>query len=150
VVLQLFVISDFGFYATHRLMHLPKLYRFHKVHHEYKNNDILAAQHFHPIDFFISIASPVLLTTVFVRPHAFTQFMAGLWIFTANLDDHIGYAFPWSPVRWFPLSAGTDAHEFHHQVNMGCYGSKFQIWDAIFQTDKVYKDWRIKQWEKEE
>lgn len=98
-VLQLVVLSDFGFYWTHRMMHHPSLYRFHKVHHEYKQNNVLSAQHFHPVDFFVSIAMPVIVTTLVVRPHSFTQVLAGLWIFTANCDDHLGYAFPWSSVR---------------------------------------------------
>ncbi|KAL9179609.1 hypothetical protein ACHAXT_008899 [Thalassiosira profunda] len=146
-VMQLVVLSDFGFYCTHRLMHHKRLYQFHKVHHEYKQNDVLAAQHFHPVNFFVSIAAPVIATTVLVRPHSFSQTLAGLWIFTANLDDHLGYAFPWSPVRWFPFAAGTDAHEFHHAINMGCYGSKLSVWDALFRTDGVYKEWRRKRWD---
>eukprot|EP00584_Thalassiosira_punctigera_P011946 CAMPEP_0172552888 /NCGR_PEP_ID=MMETSP1067-20121228/47249_1 /TAXON_ID=265564 ORGANISM="Thalassiosira punctigera, Strain Tpunct2005C2" /NCGR_SAMPLE_ID=MMETSP1067 /ASSEMBLY_ACC=CAM_ASM_000444 /LENGTH=300 /DNA_ID=CAMNT_0013340961 /DNA_START=70 /DNA_END=969 /DNA_ORIENTATION=- len=136
------VLHEFGFYWTHRIMHArPGLYRFHKVHHQYKQNDVLSAQHFHPVDFFFSIAAPALLTAAVVRPHSFTQALAGLWIFHANMDDHLGYAFPWSPVRWFPFSAGTDAHEFHHSVNMGCYGSKLSLWDWVFKTDRVYEQW---------
>mmetsp|Transcript_19393 Transcript_19393/g.42122 ORF Transcript_19393/g.42122 Transcript_19393/m.42122 type:complete len:314 (-) Transcript_19393:10561-11502(-) len=146
-IMALVILHEFGFYWTHRLMHAyPKLYKYHKKHHEYKQNNVLSAQHFHPVDFFFSIAAPALLPTIIVRPHAFTQAMAGLWIFTANLDDHLGYAFPWSPVRWFPFSAGTDAHEFHHSVNMGCYGSKLSLWDWVFQTDQVYEQWRKKRW----
>ena len=41
-------------------------------------------------------------------------------------------------------SAGTDAHEFHHSVNMGCYGSKLSLWDWVFQTDGAYERWRMK------
>jgi sterol desaturase/sphingolipid hydroxylase (fatty acid hydroxylase superfamily) len=98
------VLHEFLFYWSHRLMHIyPVLYRHHKVHHEYKRNGIFAAQHFNPVDYLFSIAGPVILTSVVVRPHGMTQFQIGLWIITTNLDDHLGYAFPWSPVRWFPL-----------------------------------------------
>ena len=142
------VIHEFGFYWTHRLIHMyPSLYKYHKVHHEYKQNNVLSAQHFHPIDFFLSIALPAIMTTIIVRPrHGFTQFQFGLWLLTANFDDHLGYAFPWAVVRWFPWSAGTDAHEFHHSVNMGCYGSKLCLWDWLFGTDVVYNEWRKKRW----
>lgn len=144
-VISIVIMHELGFYATHRLMHAyPTLYQYHKVHHEYKQNNVLSSQHFHPVDFVFSIALPTLLTTGTLRSHSFTQSLAGLWILSANFDDHLGYAFPWSPVRWFPFSAGTDAHEFHHSVNMGCYGSKLSIWDSVFQTDKVYKQWREK------
>jgi sterol desaturase/sphingolipid hydroxylase (fatty acid hydroxylase superfamily) len=53
-----------------------------------------------------------------------------------TVDDHCGYAFPWSPVRWFPLSANTDQHEFHHSKNMGCFASKLAIYDQLF--DRYY------------
>lgn len=97
------VLHEFIFYWSHRLMHTyPVLYKHHKVHHEYKQNNILAAHHFNSIDYLFSVAGPVL-TSVVVQPHGMTQIQIGLWILTANLDDHLGYAFPWSPVRWFPL-----------------------------------------------
>ncbi|KAL3827546.1 hypothetical protein ACHAXA_002043 [Cyclostephanos tholiformis] len=141
-------LHEFGFYWSHRLMHIyPMLYKHHKVHHEYKRNSILSAQHFNPVDYLFSIAGPVLLTSALVRPHGITQLQIGLWIFTANLDDHLGYAFPWSPVRWFPTAAGTDEHEFHHCINMGIYGHKLTLWDHVFGTYKVYRRWRIKQWQ---
>ena len=36
-IVSLAVIHEFGFYATHKLMHTyPFLYQYHKVHHEYK------------------------------------------------------------------------------------------------------------------
>jgi sterol desaturase/sphingolipid hydroxylase (fatty acid hydroxylase superfamily) len=43
-------------------------------------------------------------------------------------------------------STGTDAHEFHHSVNKGCFASKLSIWDMVFGTDKAYKEWRKKRW----
>ena len=97
-VLILGITHEFGFYWAHRIIHaIPSLYKYHKVHHEYKQNDVLASQHFHPVDFFLSIATPVILSTIIIKPHSFTWLQAGLWIFTANLDDHLAYAFPWSP-----------------------------------------------------
>jgi len=146
-LLSMGIIHEFGFYWTHRLMHMyPSLYKYHKVHHEYKQNNVLTSQHFHAIDFLVSIAFPAILTTEIVRPHGVTQLQFGLWLLTSNFDDHLGYAFPWSSVRWFPWSAGTDAHEYHHSVNMGCYGSKLSLWDWMFGTDNVYNEWRKKRW----
>lgn len=73
--------------------------KYHKVHHEYKQNNVLKAQYFHPVDFLFSVAGSTLVSTIIVRPHSITQMQAGLWMVTANLDDHIGYSFPWSGVR---------------------------------------------------
>ncbi|KAL3769964.1 hypothetical protein ACHAWO_000153 [Cyclotella atomus] len=142
-LISLALVHEFFFYWTHRVFHMyPQLYKYHKVHHEYKQNNVLASQYFHPIDFILSIGGPAILTTVIVQPHSITQFQFGLWILCANFDDHLGYAFPWSPVRWFPLAPATDCHEFHHSVNMGCYSSKLILWDVIFGTDQAYRKWR--------
>mmetsp|Transcript_8203 Transcript_8203/g.17962 ORF Transcript_8203/g.17962 Transcript_8203/m.17962 type:complete len:318 (+) Transcript_8203:41-994(+) len=145
--LRLALLHEFLFYWTHRMMHsFPGLYKYHKVHHEFKQNNVLSAQYFHPVDFFLSIGIPAVITTAIVKPHACTQIHFGLWLLSANFDDHLGYAFPWTPFRWFPFSAGTDAHEFHHSVNMGCYSSKLSLWDWIFGTDKIYNNWHKKRW----
>lgn len=143
-VFSMVFIHEFGFYVTHKLMHTyPFLYKYHKVHHEYKINTTLAAQHNHPIDYIISISGPAILSTVVISSsHSITQLQFILWLLWANLDDHVGYAFPWSPVRWFPGSSATDEHEFHHSKNMGCYASKLSCFNSLFggyeYYDRVY------------
>lgn len=126
------ILHEFGFYFTHRMMHsYPFLYKYHKVHHEFKMNVALAAQYNHPIDFILSIGGPMLLALALVNPHSSTYFQFLVWSLFANLDDHVGYSFPWSPVRWFPLAAATDEHEFHHSKNLGCFGSKLSIFNLF-------------------
>ncbi|GMI07962.1 hypothetical protein TrVE_jg13305 [Triparma verrucosa] len=138
------LVHEFGFYWTHRLAHLPQFYKYHKVHHEYKQNTVLASQHEHPIDYIITIATPALMAVVVAAPHSFTLFHWVFWLLIANYDDHCGYSFPWSPVRWFPLAGLTDQHEFHHSKNMGCFASKLGIYDMIFKSDTVYNKWKAK------
>lgn len=138
------LIHEFGFYWTHRLSHHPSIYRFHKVHHEYKQNTVLASQHEHPVDYIITIATPALLSISIVQPHSITVMMFITWAVFTNLDDHVGYSFPWSPVRWFIFSARTDQHEFHHSKNMGCFASKLNIYDKIFNSEEPYLKWRAK------
>lgn len=142
------LVHEFGFYWSHRFAHHPRLYKFHKVHHEYKQNTVLAAQHEHPIDYVITIATPALLAVVAVDPHSFTLFQWIAWLIVANLDDHCGYAFPWSPVRWFWLAAATDQHEFHHSKNLGCFASKLGLYDRLFKSDLKYLAWRAKREQK--
>mmetsp|Transcript_31398 Transcript_31398/g.61191 ORF Transcript_31398/g.61191 Transcript_31398/m.61191 type:complete len:290 (+) Transcript_31398:53-922(+) len=134
-------LHELGFYLTHRFMHWPVVYRFHKVHHEYKQNNVLASQHNHPIDYIVSIASPALLAMALVNPHSITQFQFLVYAIWTNLDDHVGYAFPWSPVRWFPLANLTEQHEFHHAINLGCFASKLNVWDKLFQSEERYLRW---------
>ena len=136
------LIHELGFYSSHRMMHAyPSLYKYHKVHHQYKMNTVLASQHNHVIDHFLTIGTPAVVTTMIVRPHSFTQFQWILWVIVANMDDHIGYSFPWSPVRWFPGANLTEQHEFHHSINMGCFASKVDIYDKLFHSDKQYLIW---------
>lgn len=132
------LIHEFCFYWAHRLSHHPWLYKFHKIHHEYKQNTVLASQHEHPIDYVITIATPVFIAVLMVDPHSFTIFQWIAWLIVANIDDHLGYQFPWSPVRWFWTAARTDQHEFHHSHNMGCFASKLAIWDMCFDSERPY------------
>ena len=145
-IFSLCILHEFGFYMTHKMMHVyPSLYKYHKIHHEYKMNTTLASQHSHPIDFVLSLGGPALVAVSIVKPHSSTLFQFTLWIMWANLDDHVGYSFPWSPIRWFPLSAATDEHEFHHSKNMGCYGSKLSIFNSLFGRSKQYCKYKGKQ-----
>ena len=134
------VIQDFAAYVAHKAMHIyPTLYKFHKAHHEYKINITLATQHFHPIEAIIIGMIPVHLPSFFVRDaHSITWFMYLLWTMLASLEDHVGYAFPWSPFRWFPGSVLTEEHEFHHSMNAGCYGFKFTWFNSLFGGYEVY------------
>jgi len=144
---SLALLHEFAFYWTHRILHIfPRLYKFHKVHHEYKQNNCLSAQYFHPVDFIISIGGPAILVSAIVHPHSITQFQFGVWLLYTNFDDHLGYAFPWSPVRWFPMACKTDSHEFHHSVNLGMYSSKLEVFDKMFGTDKAYRKWKTRRY----
>ena len=144
-IIAMTFLHEFSFYSTHRLMHTyPFLYKFHKIHHEYKMNTVLASQHNHPIDYIISIAGPALIVGIVCQPHSITLFQFTLYILFANYDDHVGYSFPWSPVRWIPLANLTEQHEFHHAVNLGCFASKLNIYDKVFHSDNVYLKWSKK------
>ena len=140
------IIHEFLFHSAHRLMHTyPSLYKYHKVHHEYKTNVVQAAQHNHPIDYILSIAAPVIVTIAIIQPHSFTIFQWAIYLLYTNLDDHIGYSFPFSPVRWFPFAATTEEHEFHHGVNIGCFSSKLDVFERLFGTNDKYLKWEKKQ-----
>lgn len=141
-IAKLTLLHEFSFYATHRAMHAyPFLYKYHKVHHEYKMNTVLASQYNHPVDYILSIAGPALVAGMIVKPHSITLFEFTLYTLYANYDDHIGYSFPWSPVRWIPFASLTEQHEFHHSVNLGCFASKLNIYDKIFHSENVYLKW---------
>ena len=144
-IIMLTLIHEFLFHTAHKIVHIyPSLYKYHKVHHEYKNNVVIAAQHNHPIDYVISIALPVLAALTIVQPHSFTQCQWAIYILYTNLDDHVGYSFPFSPVRWFPFASLTQEHEFHHSVNIGCYSSKLDVFERLFKTNSRFYPWEDK------
>ncbi len=148
---HLTLLHELFFHLSHRLMHTyPSLYKYHKVHHEYKQNIFIAAQHNHPIDYILSIAAPVVLALGIVQPHSFTQFQWAIYLVYTNLDDHVGYSFPWSPVRWFPFCALTSEHEFHHSVNIGCFSSKLDVFERLFGTNQKFVVWEEKRRMKED
>jgi sterol desaturase/sphingolipid hydroxylase (fatty acid hydroxylase superfamily) len=132
-LLCLTIVNEFGLYVGHRLMHeKPFLYKYHKIHHEFKVNVIMAAQHLHVVDFIFTNAVPALLAICVVNPHSLTLFQWTIWAVVANLEEHAGYEFPWSPLRWFPFSVASDEHAFHHSKNLGCYSSKITIFNTLF------------------
>jgi sterol desaturase/sphingolipid hydroxylase (fatty acid hydroxylase superfamily) len=47
-------------------------------------------------------------------------------------------------VRWFPFCGLTEHHEFHHAINMGCFASKLNIYDKLFNSESKYLAWRSK------
>ena len=139
------LVQEFAFYWSHRLAHTRSLYRFHKVHHEYKQNTIMASMHEHPVDYTVTLAGPALIAVGIVQPHSFTLFQWVIWLLVANIDDHCGYEFPWSPVRWFYMAAGTDMHEFHHSgpgIKAGCFASKLSLYDVLFNSKDRWQEWR--------
>jgi len=56
-----------------------------KVHHEYKQNTILASMHEHPVDYVITLAAPALLAVIVVHPHSVTLFQWIAWLLVANI-----------------------------------------------------------------
>ncbi len=136
-------IQDTYFYWTHRLMHLPKVYRIvHRTHHGSTNPTPWAIFNFHPLEVLLEYAVlPVLLLLIPVHISVLAVFI--LWLIGFNLLGHLGFEiFPaWflkHPVtKW--LNTSTH-HNMHHQL-VGCnYGLYFNFWDTWMGTNhKAYK-----------
>jgi sterol desaturase/sphingolipid hydroxylase (fatty acid hydroxylase superfamily) len=134
------IVEDALFYWTHRLLHIPPLYRrFHKLHHQFYTPIGMAAEYAHPVEYVLSNSLPVLAGPLLTGCHLLTMW---IWLFirtVETLDGHSGYDFWWMPFRYFPFRPGPAIHDFHHSHNLGNYGSFFQFWDWICGTDKAYK-----------
>jgi sterol desaturase/sphingolipid hydroxylase (fatty acid hydroxylase superfamily) len=134
-VMFCFLLEDFSFHLSHRLLHSKHFYgRFHKQHHEYKVTVSLAAEHSHPVEYIFASAIPSTLGLRILsrRVHFITY---ACWIIirlAETADGHSGYEFPWSPFRILPMTTSATYHDFHHLKNIGNYSSVFRTWDTIF------------------
>ena len=69
------VIHEFGFYETHKIMQIySSWYEYHKVDHEHNVSNVIAAQHYDPIDDMCNNTIPGLIPTLIVQPHSFVMF----------------------------------------------------------------------------
>lgn len=136
--------ADTYHYWAHRLFHLGPLYRaVHKLHHKYTAPFGLAAEYSHPLEILLfglgTVFGPLICCYFFGEMHLATMFA---WITLRMLqaiDSHCGYDFPYSLRHIFPLWAGADHHDYHHQAFKGCYASSFRHWDAIMGTGEPHE-----------
>jgi sterol desaturase/sphingolipid hydroxylase (fatty acid hydroxylase superfamily) len=138
--MSFFVYSFFslsGFYWGHRAFHShPLIYRWvHKHHHRWTHSISLAAEDSSTIDWLFSAAIPFVVGPKLCGGHAA---MIACWMayrISATLEGHSGYAFPFSFLRITAAFAGPgDAHDAHHSLNTGDFGSSLPFWDWLFNT----------------
>lgn len=123
-------IHDFYFYITHRIMHIPKIYKIsHYLHHQSKPITPFTALSFHPIEMFIEVGF-IPITLLFLKLHYYH--FIGYFIFQMihNLYIH-------SRLDLFKdvkiLNTSID-HWNHHNYNTINYGLYFSFWDRLFKT----------------
>lgn len=131
------LIHDAYFYATHRLMHHPRLFKlFHLTHHRSTNPSPWAAFSFSPAEAVVEGAI-ILVIPLLIPVHTYTLLAFMLFMTVYNVYGHLGYEiYPkWlvnSRVgRW--LNTSTN-HNMHHQYFKGNYGLYFRFWDEAFGT----------------
>lgn len=138
----MFVIEDFYFYCTHRLLHWKKIYKYiHKVHHEYTTPFPVAAEYSHPLE------TMILGLGSFIGPFFLTRHLLTLWVWIGirmmeSIEDHCGYNLPFSITNWIPFWAGAAHHDFHHEKFDVNYCSVFTFWDRVFGTDRMFREYQ--------
>ena len=103
------ICDDFCFYWLHRLVHLPVLYRFHKMHHEHADSISITAEYAHPFEFLLGGLLPPAIGPAILghRMHLVSVFAWYLVRVGEAIDQHSGYEFPFSPYRLLPMSGGS-------------------------------------------
>ena len=148
LVLSFFIVlflDDMFFYWSHRVMHLPRFYKFfHKVHHESTDPSPLTAFAFHPseavVEYFVGFILPFLLPLnfgVLITWQIFSMLN--------NVLGHLGYeVYPKGWVK-FPIlkfKTASTHHNMHHQLFNGNYALYFTWWDKWMGTE--FKDYEVR------
>ncbi|MDZ4725303.1 MAG: sterol desaturase family protein [Leptospira sp.] len=133
-ILFFLMLDDLLFYFYHRHLHSPFLYhKVHRIHHSYRHSSVLAAIHFHPIEYILISLSfysgPLLLGA--------NVWVFYMWIFLRQwigVSGHCGYKFPWEWQKHIPFHSGNQFHYLHHKYPNRNFGLFFDLWDRIFST----------------
>jgi sterol desaturase/sphingolipid hydroxylase (fatty acid hydroxylase superfamily) len=134
------LVEDAMFYWSHRLLHIPFLFRrIHKIHHKYHHTIGVASECAHPVEYYIGNMLPFSTGPLLVGAHSFTFW---LWLFVRlgkTAEAHCGYSFPFSPFQFLPFANPSEAHDYHHSTGFtSCYGSFLYLWDTVCGTNKEF------------
>jgi Delta7-sterol 5-desaturase len=134
----LLVFNDAWFYAWHRLLHHPKLFRHvHAVHHKSVDVNPFSSYSFHWFEGLVLGAwiLPVALVVPIYLPMLGMLHGIGL---ANNVMSHLGYELMprWllrvPLLRWINTST---FHNLHHTSFRGNYALMFRFWDRMLGTE---------------
>ncbi|HZV56951.1 MAG TPA: sterol desaturase family protein [Sphingobium sp.] len=137
-VLAYLVVHDTWFYWTHRLLHVPRLFRVaHAVHHESRPPTAWAAMSFHPWEALTgAVVIPALVFLIPIHVGALGLVLAIMTVM--GVGNHMGWEmFPRALVRG-PVGAWlitASHHQRHHALYRCNYGLYFRWWDRLCGTD---------------
>jgi sterol desaturase/sphingolipid hydroxylase (fatty acid hydroxylase superfamily) len=126
------VLSDLGFYWTHRMFHaVPWLWRFHSIHHSIEELDWLAAARVHPVDQILTKG----VSLVPVVALGFSEWAIAVYAFLYQWQSvliHSNVRIKFGPLR--PLLASPEFHHWHHSADL-------QARDKNFAGQMSFLDW---------
>jgi len=134
--LEILLIGDLGFYATHRLLHsIPSLWRFHRIHHSIEELDWLAGVRVHVFEqIFVHSTSYVPIMILGFSPIAFAAYVILYNWHTAFI--HCNLRIGLGPLTL--LFATPRFHHWHHSSALEDYDKNFaaqlSFIDALFGT----------------
>jgi sterol desaturase/sphingolipid hydroxylase (fatty acid hydroxylase superfamily) len=128
------VLSDLGFYWTHRMFHaVPWLWRFHSIHHSIEELDWLAAVRVHPVDQILT--KGVSLVPVFAL--GFSEWVIGVYALLYQWQSvliHSNVRVGFGPLRL--LFASPEFHHWHHSNHREArdrnFAGQLSFLDALF------------------
>ena len=130
------VLSDLGFYWTHRMFHaVPWLWRFHAVHHSIEELDWLAAFRIHPLDQILTKG----VALVPVAALGFSEWAIVIYVVLYQWQTvfiHANVRIGFGPLRF--LFASPEFHHWHHSSDREArdrnFAAQLPFLDALFGT----------------
>ena len=134
-VALILVVTDFGQYWMHRLLHGRALWPFHAVHHSSRNVDWTTTYRMHPVNWLLYIASLAVLTRLMgFSPAAFAA-IAPINLVVGGLV-HANLNWTFGPFRY--VIASPVFHRWHHSLDPAArdrnFAPTFPILDLVFGT----------------
>jgi sterol desaturase/sphingolipid hydroxylase (fatty acid hydroxylase superfamily) len=139
--LQIYLISDFFSYWTHRLFHGGRWWPFHAVHHSSEDLDWLGSVRVHPVNEFVNKfvqVTPLLLLGY--NPLAVGSAPFFLTLYAIFLHANVNWSF--GPLKY--VIATPVFHRWHHSKDKEAWDKNFAglfpFWDLVFGTFYMPKD----------
>jgi len=127
VVLAL-VIGEAIFYTSHRLLHHPKLYHYHKMHHTFISPHPIAGLYASQLEYFVSNHLSMVIPLKMISCYNPYMLMLESAIIATNIaKSHSGQD---------SIYTGSPIHQIHHNENVYNFGFLY-IFDYIFGTLKL-------------
>lgn len=130
--------NDLWFYAVHRALHTPRLFRLvHVVHHRSVDVNPFTSYSFHAVEALLLGLWIVPATVVLPVPASALGILQVIGLLN-NVMSHLGYELlpPWllrvPLLRW--MNTAT-FHSLHHTRSVGNYGLHTRLWDRVFGTE---------------
>ncbi len=127
-------LDDFVYYIFHRTMHRRWWFKHvHGKHHRIYTPWAITGNYMHPFEY-VMTGSIMLLGPILLGSHVVTLWLWVVFRQWEAAEGHCGYAFPWSPTRFIPLSDSSLHHDFHHSKVKGNYAGFLAWCDRAFGT----------------
>ncbi len=132
------IIHEFYFYATHRWMHIPRIYNlFHHVHHFSRKTSPWASFSFHFNEAVVqAVFLPLIVMIVPVHPVVLIAYLTFMTV--TAISNHLGIELiPSKNITRHFISG--EHHSLHHQFFNGNFGLYFCFMDRLFGTEMKEK-----------
>ena len=128
-------IHDFYFYVTHRILHLPFVYKkVHCWHHKSLSVNAWSAFSFHPIEGVLQIG--IVLLVAFILPiHAVVLAVFAGFLLFMSVYGHCGYELRPNKLKAFNAFNTSFHHAQHHQYIRFNFGIYSTLWDNLFKSN---------------